>query len=200
MERKVRKGFGGRPRKHEPEAGDRVHLGIRVTPQMKRRLEELAAASGRSQSQEAEFRLARSFDREELLPEVLTLAYGPKLAGFLMMVGLAMTRAGEFTRLDSGAAPDGILSWTDKAAPKGAVSWTDNAAAFGDFTDAVLGLQEMYKEAEKRFSMKQHTPAGPADSRPTTSSGRWTQAPRASTTGEFKLRKARIARRKAQKP
>ena len=137
---------------------------------------------------------ARSFDREALLPEVLTLAYGPKLAAFLMMIGLVFIRAGEFTR----DAADGGLSWKDNDFDSG-LSWKDNAAAFGEFTEHVLALQEMYKEVDKRFPVKQHTPAGP-DSRPATSSGRWTQAPRSSATGEFKLKKARIARRKAQKP
>jgi hypothetical protein len=58
------KGFGGRPRR-EPEPGERVSLGLRVTPDMKRRLDEAAAKSGRSQSQEAELRLERSFDYEK---------------------------------------------------------------------------------------------------------------------------------------
>jgi hypothetical protein len=42
---------------------------------MKQRLEETAAATGRSQSQEVELRLDRSFDREDLLPDVLSLAF-----------------------------------------------------------------------------------------------------------------------------
>jgi hypothetical protein len=94
MERRARKGFGGRPRKHEPEAGERVHLGIRVTPQMKQRLEEVAASTGRSQSQEAEYRLERSFDRSHLLGEVLELAFGKRLAGFLLALGFTMMTAG----------------------------------------------------------------------------------------------------------
>ena len=67
-------------------AGERFQLGIRVTPDLKRRLDAAAEAGGRSQSQEAEFRLERSFDHEDLLPEALTLAYGRKLAGMLMAV------------------------------------------------------------------------------------------------------------------
>jgi hypothetical protein len=85
--------FGGRPRR-EPEPGERVHLGIRVTPELKGRIEEAAASKGRSQSQEAEFRIERSFDRTELLPEVLALAYHSKeIAGILMALGAAMSDA-----------------------------------------------------------------------------------------------------------
>jgi hypothetical protein len=64
-----------------------------VTPELKERLDEAASRSGRSQSQEAEFLLERSFDRGSLLTEVLALAYGPRLGGLLMALGIAMTAA-----------------------------------------------------------------------------------------------------------
>ena len=48
-----------------PTVGERVPLGLRVTPEMKRRLDAAAKESGRSQSQEAEIRLERSFDRDD---------------------------------------------------------------------------------------------------------------------------------------
>ena len=88
------KKFGGRPRERQPQEGERVHLGIRVTPEMKERIEKAAELSGRSQSQEAELRLERSFDQEDLLSEVLGLAFGKQLAGVLMMLGYAMLEAG----------------------------------------------------------------------------------------------------------
>jgi hypothetical protein len=69
----------GRPTR-PPKPGERVTLGLRVTAELKNRIEGAANEKGRSLSQEAEFRLERSFDREELLPEVLTLAYGKALA------------------------------------------------------------------------------------------------------------------------
>jgi hypothetical protein len=65
-------------------------MSLRVTPEMKRQLDTAAQQNGRSQSQEAEMRLARSFDRDNLLIEVLTLAYGNVAAGVLMMLGRAM--------------------------------------------------------------------------------------------------------------
>ena len=73
----------GRPTR-PPKPGERVTLGLRVTAELKNRIEGAANEKGRSLSQEAEFRLERSFDREELLPEVLTLAYGKSLANVLI--------------------------------------------------------------------------------------------------------------------
>jgi hypothetical protein len=73
-----------------PSVGERVPLGLRVTPEMKARLDAAAELAGRSQSQEAEFRLERSFDRGDLLPDVLSLAYGRQMAGILMMLGVTM--------------------------------------------------------------------------------------------------------------
>lgn len=86
---------GGRPRGREPEPGERVPLSVRVTPEMKLHIAAAALRSGRSQSQEIEYRLERSLERESLLPDVLTLAYGEQLAGVLLLIGDAMERAGE---------------------------------------------------------------------------------------------------------
>lgn len=65
----------GRPTK-APQTEGRVSLGLRVSAEIKRRLDAAAEVSGRSQSQEAEFRLERSFERQGLLREVLELAFG----------------------------------------------------------------------------------------------------------------------------
>jgi TraY domain len=59
----------GRPTK-PPTEGERVSLGLRVTADVKRKLDEAAAKSGRSQSQEAELRLERSFERDQLFAEI----------------------------------------------------------------------------------------------------------------------------------
>jgi hypothetical protein len=72
----------GRPTK-APVEGERVSLGLRVTADIKRRLEEAAVKKGRSLSQESEFRLEHSFDTESMLLEALTLAYGDRTARFL---------------------------------------------------------------------------------------------------------------------
>ena len=87
----------GGPPKREPKEGERVALSLRMTPALKRKLDSSAEAGGRSQSQEAEFSLERSFDRTDLLSEVMTLAYGKELAGVVMMIGEVMAFAGPET-------------------------------------------------------------------------------------------------------
>jgi TraY domain len=85
----------GAPPKRDPKPGERFQIGVRVTPEMKRRLEAAAEQSGRSLTQEAELRLERSFDRQDLLSEVLTTAYGSKqVAGIIMTIAIAFNLAG----------------------------------------------------------------------------------------------------------
>ncbi len=55
----------GRPIK-PPRAGEHVGLSFRITPTLKRHLVKAAEANGRTQSQEAELRLERSFQEESL--------------------------------------------------------------------------------------------------------------------------------------
>jgi hypothetical protein len=82
-----------------------------MTPSLKRRLDAKAEQGGRSQSQEAEFRLERSFEQEGLLPEILTLAFGNKhTAGLVWLLGVAMDAAGkaaqeEMSRRKPGGGP-----------------------------------------------------------------------------------------------
>lgn len=100
----------GRPRK-EPTSGDRVSLGLRVTAQTKNRLDEAAVASGRSQSQEAEFRLDRSFDRQDLLQESLQLAYGAPMAQLLQAIGWVMSTAGPAAAVEALGDKTGAERW-----------------------------------------------------------------------------------------
>ena len=79
----------GRPLK-SPTPGTRMSLGLKVTAETKARLDKAARETGRTQSQEAELRLQRSFEREDLLPQVLKLAYGDKPAELLMQVGASL--------------------------------------------------------------------------------------------------------------
>src|SRR5262245_11105623 len=71
----------------EAAPGQRAGLSLRVTPELKQQLEETALKKGRSLSQEAEFRLERSFEHEGLLREVLTLACGVAWADFFTHKG-----------------------------------------------------------------------------------------------------------------
>ena len=59
----------GRPR----DPVRRMPLSLRVTPAVRKRLDRLAAASGRSISQEAELRLEQSFSNEALLSELIAV-------------------------------------------------------------------------------------------------------------------------------
>jgi hypothetical protein len=72
----------GRPTK-PPKPGERVPLGLRITPEMKRRLEMVAVMKGRSLSQEVELRLERSLD----LGRHLTIARGDLWAPVLIHEG-----------------------------------------------------------------------------------------------------------------
>lgn len=60
----------GRPKK-PAKSGERVSLGLRVTAEIKSKLDDAAEKSGRSQSQEAELRLERSFINEKLHADAL---------------------------------------------------------------------------------------------------------------------------------
>jgi hypothetical protein len=75
----------GRPEKAARD-GERVSLGLKVTPEIKRLLSAATAVSGRTQSQEAEFRLERSFLGIGLLREASELAYGRQMALLLEII------------------------------------------------------------------------------------------------------------------
>ena len=67
--------------------GKRASLGLKVTDEIKYRLDTAARGNGRTQSQEAEVRLEQSFRKVDLLPQVLDLAYGARPGGLLFMIG-----------------------------------------------------------------------------------------------------------------
>src|SRR5262245_39246458 len=83
LEQKVRM---GRPLRPAAE-GERAPLGLKVPPKLKARLDEAARSNGRTQSMEAEARLELSFDRVDLLPDVLRMAYGENIAVVLAFLG-----------------------------------------------------------------------------------------------------------------
>lgn len=89
MELPTGKKPGGRPRTRKFKAGDRVPLSLRVTPELKDWIDGASKASGRSQSQEVEFRLARSMEREMLLVDALMLRHGVKGSAVMMMLSRA---------------------------------------------------------------------------------------------------------------
>ena len=65
----------GRPTK-SAKHGSKVSLGLKVTGHVKKLLDDAAKNSGRTQSQEAELRLERSFERQGLIEEIHNLIDG----------------------------------------------------------------------------------------------------------------------------
>jgi hypothetical protein len=94
-----------------------VPLGLRVTLETKRRLDDAAVASGRSQSQEAELRLEHSFDREDLLIDILKLAYGEQLAGLVLLIAGAMHDAGVGEAFAKTSTPEEAWNWLEAQYP-----------------------------------------------------------------------------------
>ena len=128
----------GRPLKRA-EVGKRASLGLKVTPQIKERLDRAAGESGRTQSQEAEVRLERSFNREDLLSEALILAYGRELAGLLMTLGTTMQRAGRHAGFMATYTTESANTWWNEPraydqAVQAAVRLLEAAAPAGDRT------------------------------------------------------------------
>ena len=78
-----------RPTK-QPKPGKRAALELKVTAQLRQSLDRASRQSGRTQTQEAELRLERSFERQSLFTEVLELQYGRGLAGMLAVLGETM--------------------------------------------------------------------------------------------------------------
>jgi hypothetical protein len=70
--------------------GERVSLGLKVTPEIKNRLDTAATITGRSQSQEAETRLAGTFEHENTLSEIMGLAFGEANGGLMLLSGEAL--------------------------------------------------------------------------------------------------------------
>ncbi len=63
----------GRPAKTENMCRKRVALSLRVTQEFKSKLDAASQASGRSQSQQAEFWMERGFDHEWIVSEMAKL-------------------------------------------------------------------------------------------------------------------------------
>jgi hypothetical protein len=100
----------GRSRKAAPP-GSKVSLGLRVTAEAKARIDAAALTSGRSQSEEATWRIERSFDREDLLPDVLKLAFG-ELGLIVLLLAYEMQHGG---RLVASQVTPEVERWQSDA-------------------------------------------------------------------------------------
>jgi hypothetical protein len=83
----------GRPTA-DAKLGEKSTVSIRMSPELKDFLNRAAWLNDRPLSQEAEFRLEQSLYKQNLLPDVLSLAYGRELAGILMAVAVIMVETG----------------------------------------------------------------------------------------------------------
>ena len=97
----------GRP----PLPGERVPLGLRVTKEIKQKLDQASHASGRSQSQEAELRLEQSFNSASALFDALDLAYGRHWTGLLLLMAQVAQLTGTRAIAVSTSNFDGCEDW-----------------------------------------------------------------------------------------
>jgi hypothetical protein len=92
-----------------PDPTKKSQLSVMVTATIKLKLEQEARRQGRTMSQEAEARLDRSFDRQDLLPDVMELTYGGQTMALLLILGEAMKTTAGLTQamwaLERGISP-----------------------------------------------------------------------------------------------
>lgn len=114
---------------------------------LRARLEEAATKRAGSINSEILDRLDRSFDRQDLLSEILTTAYGSKeVAGLVMLLGEALHRSGEFCRM---------IGRLSEANAEGSGAWMTDPYAFDQAAQAALSVLEAV-----RPSGDTRTPAG----------------------------------------
>ena len=86
--------------------GQRVSLGLKVTPKIKNQLDAAAKLNGRTQSQEAEVRLENSFRNEHVLDEVIDLHFGRSNGDLLLsLFGAVLSTATEVSRTQIECSP-----------------------------------------------------------------------------------------------
>jgi hypothetical protein len=125
----------GRPTK-KPNEGERVSLGLRVTAELKRQLDAAAAASGRSQSQEAEFRIESSFasdERRSDLRLLLEQEWGPDIYNLAHSSASAVRLAEAHT----------------------GKRWVEDQRTFDVFTRTLLQLAQNYRDLVLRIAREQ---------------------------------------------
>src|SRR5215475_8042106 len=86
--------MASKSRRGRPSAPDAIRrrrmIGLRIREETRAILERDAARSGRSLSQEVEHRIEQTYERRELLREVLEARFGSHIAGYVLLFGLAM--------------------------------------------------------------------------------------------------------------
>ena len=105
MKRKI-----GRPTT-ATKPGEKTTLTLRVPSGLKRRLDGDAKAAGIHLSEEAERRLAGSYQHQALLEPALELAYGPQLAALLLILGRVMSTTGRRAMFLATQSPENLDGW-----------------------------------------------------------------------------------------
>jgi hypothetical protein len=100
----------GRPTK-PAKPGKKAALGLRVTAEIKAALDEAAHRNGRTQSQEAELRLERSFRDQQHIAHALEATYGRQLAGLLLVLARVMNDTGSLCGLVKTYTIEGATEW-----------------------------------------------------------------------------------------
>jgi hypothetical protein len=113
--------------------GERLPLGLRVTKETKQRLNRASQLSGRSQSQEAEFRLEQSFQATRTLFDALDLAYGRHWTGIV----LALAHAAHMT----GTRAMAVNHWDFY----GAENWVLDPFAYDQAVNAIKAVLEAFR-------------------------------------------------------
>lgn len=130
---KLPRGGRGRPRVRAVP-GELSAVTVRIPGQLKNQLDDAAAQSGRTQSEEAAQRIQASFVAQDDAPNVLRLAYGDRLTSILLAVAYVMQRAGVFAALASAR----ILKTGDLL--HAADNWIANPVGWGQAIEAARVL------------------------------------------------------------
>lgn len=137
----------GRPLK-PASPGERASLGLRVSGDLKRRLDESAKKAGRTQGQEAELRLERSFEADRVFEQTMELAYGRKPAALLALIGHVMRSVG---------GTNATLSTNHLG-----TDWFGDAFAYGQVERAVAEVFAAYRPSGDPKRMARGDIADPA--------------------------------------
>jgi TraY domain-containing protein len=144
----------GRPgrKPKAPNPGQRASLGLKVTPEIKRKLDLAAQANGRTQSQEAEVRLENSFRDERLMVDAMVLVYGRRLTGLLLELGDLLSEVGRHV----GFEVTGSLV--------AAENWLSDPKAYDEAVKAAMDLLEALRPPGAILPMRNMTaPPGTPD-------------------------------------
>jgi hypothetical protein len=126
---------GGRGRPRVPAVpGELSAVTVRIPGQIKNKLGDAAAQSGRTQSEEAAQRIQASFTAQDDAPNVLRLAYGDRLTPVLLALAYVMERAGVFAAIASAR----ILKTGDLL--HSADDWVANPVGWGQAVEAARVL------------------------------------------------------------